>query len=116
MQDTTTSAAATALSDVLNSVTTASPTSPSSILDDSGSSAISSSLPSTPDPPLTLSLGSWQIDQEDLPIYVGSAAGVLLLVMLLLAVTAWRCCLAPVAGAGGRRRRDGEKHNGKQML
>ncbi len=50
---------------------------------------------STPYPPLTLSLGAWQITEEDLPIYVGSAAGVLLLIILLLGVTTWRCCIVP---------------------
>ena len=52
-------------------------------------------LQSTPYPPLTLSLGSWQITEEDLPIYVGSAAGVLLLIILLLGVTTWRCSTVP---------------------
>ena len=65
----------------------------------------------TPDPPLTLSVGAWQIDQEDLPIYVGSAAGFLFLLVILMAVTTWRCCLAPTAAAGARRR-DAEKQNG----
>ena len=52
-------------------------------------------IQSTPYPPLTLSLGSWQITEEDLPIYVGSAAGVLLLIILLLGVTTWRCSTVP---------------------
>lgn len=66
---------------------------------------------STPDPPLTLSLGAWQIAEEDLPIYVGSAAGVLILVILLLAVTTWRCCIAPVA-ISRRRNESYDKQNG----
>ncbi len=53
-----------------------------------------------PDPPFALSVGAWQITEEDLPIYVGSAAGVLLLIALLTAVTAWRCCVAPAAAGG----------------
>ena len=32
---------------------------------------------STPDPPLTLSVGAWQITEEDLPVYVGGAVGIL---------------------------------------
>ena len=59
------------------------------------SSTTSITTESTPYPPLTLSLGAWQITEEDLPIYVGSAAGVLLLIILLLGVTTWRCCLVP---------------------
>ena len=58
-------------------------------------STTTSTTESTPYPPLTLSLGAWQITEEDLPIYVGSAAGVLLLIILLLGVTTWRCCLVP---------------------
>ena len=58
-------------------------------------SSTTSTTESTPYPPLTLSLGAWQITEEDLPIYVGSAAGVLLLIILLLGVTTWRCCVVP---------------------
>lgn len=56
---------------------------------------VATTTETTPHPPLTLSLGAWQITEEDLPIYVGSAAGVLLLIILLLGVTTWRCCIVP---------------------
>ncbi len=83
---------------------------------------------STPAPPLTLSLGAWQIDQEDLPIYVGSAAGFLLLVAVVLAVTTWRCCVAPSpvaanananaanAAAAAKEKSDGESNVRRQCL
>ncbi len=88
----------------------------------SPSSSSSSSAPttSTPSPPLTLSLGAWQIAEEDLPIYVGSAAGFLLLLALVLAVTTWRMCrcvaapqqgqqqgAAAAAAAAGKRKKQG---------
>ena len=57
------------------------------------SATTTSTTESTPYPPLTLSLGAWQITEEDLPIYVGSAAGVLLLIIVLLGVTTWRCSI-----------------------
>jgi len=58
-------------------------------------------------PPLTLSLGAWQIAEEDLPVLAGGAAGVLALFLLATAVTAWRCCAAPppAAASAGKRKR-----------
>ena len=47
---------------------------------------------STPDPPITLSLGSWQITEEDLPLYAGLASGILLLIIVIMTVTTWRVC------------------------
>ena len=47
---------------------------------------------STPVPPITLSLGSWQITEEDLPLYAGLASGVLLLIIVILSFTTWRIC------------------------
>jgi hypothetical protein len=91
----------------LMTTTTASATSP--FLD-----VLTSSTAHTPDPPFALSVGAWQITQEDLPIYVGSAAGFLCLIVLLLAVTVWRCRVAPTPAGGGRdverkdKRDDGE--------
>ncbi len=64
-------------------------------------------------PPLTLSVGSWQIREEDLPLYLGVAAGVVLLILLVLAVTTWRCINSGTgAGALRRQRSNTKKENG----
>ena len=39
------------------------------------------------------------INEEDLPLYVGSAAGILLLVVILMGATTWRCTRAAVASS-----------------
>ena len=60
---------------------------------------------STPDPPITLSLGSWQIKEEDLPLYAGLASGILLLIIVIMSITTWRICHAQRRSTKNRTKR-----------
>ncbi|CAB4054137.1 unnamed protein product [Lepeophtheirus salmonis] len=73
-----------------------------------------SSSPSAPTP-LTLSLGSWSISEEEFPLYIGSAAGIILLLFLLLSATMWRCLTASDRKRQ-RRREDLEKRMNSPSL